>query len=131
VYLSSGLQDGLPRHRDRMRIVTHTSLTGPSASHHRKSRSTNHKMHNEPPHRAREAPVQVDTTVLGCTPEEAKQRPYIASMGIYVFKRAVLCNLLSSNPEHLDFGGDVIPAAQASGAPLHSLPELQHGAGCT
>lgn len=33
---------------------------------------------------------QVDTTVLGLTPEEAKAKPYIASMGIYVFKKGVL-----------------------------------------
>jgi hypothetical protein len=39
--------------------------------------------------------VQVDTTVLGLTPEEAKAKPYIASMGIYVFKKGVLgeCSL--------------------------------------
>jgi len=34
--------------------------------------------------------AQVDTTVLGLTPEEAKQKPFIASMGIYVFKKGVL-----------------------------------------
>ena len=34
--------------------------------------------------------VQVDTTVLGLTPEEAQQKPFIASMGIYVFKKGVL-----------------------------------------
>jgi ADP-glucose pyrophosphorylase len=34
--------------------------------------------------------VQVDTTVLGLTPEEAKAKPFIASMGIYVFKKGVL-----------------------------------------
>jgi glucose-1-phosphate adenylyltransferase len=32
----------------------------------------------------------VDTTVLGLTPEEAAQKPFIASMGIYVFKKGVL-----------------------------------------
>jgi glucose-1-phosphate adenylyltransferase len=62
--------------------------------------------------------LQVDTTVLGCTPEEAAERPYIASMGIYVFKRAVLCNLLGQNPDQLDFGGDVIPFAKETGVTL-------------
>lgn len=34
--------------------------------------------------------MQVDTTVLGLNKEEAKLKPYIASMGIYVFKKGVL-----------------------------------------
>lgn len=34
--------------------------------------------------------MQVDTTVLGLNKEEAKKKPYIASMGIYVFKKGVL-----------------------------------------
>jgi hypothetical protein len=33
---------------------------------------------------------QVDTTKLGLSPEEAAQKPYLASMGIYVFKKGVL-----------------------------------------
>ena len=70
----------------------------------------------------RPARVQVDTTVLGCSPNEAKEKPYIASMGIYVFKRAVLCNLLAQNPNHLDFGGDVIPHAQQNGSRRAVLP---------
>ena len=37
---------------------------------------------------------KVDTTVLGLTSEEAKAKPYIASMGIYVFKKEVLLKLL-------------------------------------
>jgi hypothetical protein len=37
---------------------------------------------------------QVDTTVLGLPSEEAKKMPYIASMGIYVFKKEVLLKLL-------------------------------------
>lgn len=60
----------------------------------------------------------MDTTVLGCTPAEAKAKPYIASMGIYVFKRAALLNLLGERPEDLDFGGDVIPNAKDAGAPV-------------
>jgi ADP-glucose pyrophosphorylase len=62
--------------------------------------------------------LQVDTTILGCSPKEAAEKPFIASMGIYVFKRAVLLNLLAERPEDLDFGGDVIPNAKASGAAL-------------
>jgi glucose-1-phosphate adenylyltransferase len=34
--------------------------------------------------------MKVDTTVLGLSKEEAEQKPFIASMGIYVFKKGVL-----------------------------------------
>lgn len=37
---------------------------------------------------------QVDTTILGLSAEDAKQFPYIASMGIYLFKTEVLLKLL-------------------------------------
>jgi ADP-glucose pyrophosphorylase len=37
---------------------------------------------------------QVDTTVIGLSPEEAKEKPYIASMGLYIFKKEILLNLL-------------------------------------
>lgn len=53
--------------------------------------------------------MQVDTTVLGLTPEAAKQSPYIASMGIYVFKKEVLGKLLRQAPEQTDFGKEIIP----------------------
>jgi glucose-1-phosphate adenylyltransferase len=39
--------------------------------------------------------MQVDPTVLGLSAEEAVMKPYIASMGIYVFKKDVLLKLLS------------------------------------
>ncbi|MBD2576530.1 glucose-1-phosphate adenylyltransferase [Oscillatoria sp. FACHB-1406] len=55
--------------------------------------------------------MQVDTTVLGLTPEEARQSPYIASMGIYVFKKQVLEKLLQENPDKTDFGKEIIPSA--------------------
>lgn len=37
---------------------------------------------------------QVDTTVLGLSAQEARNFPYIASMGIYLFKTEVLLKLL-------------------------------------
>jgi hypothetical protein len=37
--------------------------------------------------------MMVDTTVLGLSKEEAAQKPFIASMGIYVFKKGVLGEL--------------------------------------
>ena len=55
--------------------------------------------------------MQVDTTSLGLSPEEAKKKPYIASMGIYVFKREVMIELLKANLEQTDFGKEIIPAA--------------------
>lgn len=55
--------------------------------------------------------MQVDTTTLGLSAEEAKLNPYIASMGIYVFKRDVLMNLLEKMPEQTDFGKEIIPAS--------------------
>jgi glucose-1-phosphate adenylyltransferase len=57
------------------------------------------------------AQMQVDTTVLGLTPEQAKQSPYIASMGIYVFKKEALIELLKEYRDQTDFGKEIIPAA--------------------
>lgn len=55
--------------------------------------------------------MQVDTTRLGLTPEQAKETPYIASMGIYVFKKSVLEKLLQELPDQTDFGKEIIPNA--------------------
>lgn len=55
--------------------------------------------------------MQVDTTVLGLSPEQAQKNPYIASMGIYVFKRDVMVKLLGESPERTDFGKEIIPAS--------------------
>lgn len=54
----------------------------------------------------------VDTTILGLTKEEAQAKPYIASMGIYVFKKSALLDLLNKTyPRANDFGSEIIPAA--------------------
>ncbi len=55
--------------------------------------------------------MQVDTTTLGLSPEQAEKMPYIASMGIYVFKKEALLNLLKEAPERTDFGKEIIPSA--------------------
>jgi glucose-1-phosphate adenylyltransferase len=55
--------------------------------------------------------MQVDTSMLGLSPEKAKENPYIASMGIYVFNKDVLIKLLDENPDETDFGKEVIPNA--------------------
>ncbi len=55
--------------------------------------------------------MQVDTTTLGLDPKQAKETPYIASMGIYVFKKDVLTKLLNQSLEQTDFGKEIIPAS--------------------
>jgi glucose-1-phosphate adenylyltransferase len=55
--------------------------------------------------------MRVDTSLLGLTPEQAQQQPYIASMGIYVFKKDVLIKLLKESLESTDFGKEIIPDA--------------------
>ncbi len=44
------------------------------------------------------------------------ERPFLGSMGIYMFKTKVLIDLLTSFPNHDDFGGDIIPQAITSHA---------------
>ena len=55
--------------------------------------------------------MQVDTTQLGLDAAEAARRPFLASMGIYVFKYERLESLLAEDPSWVDFGREIIPAA--------------------
>ncbi|KMS95862.1 hypothetical protein BVRB_004380 isoform B [Beta vulgaris subsp. vulgaris] len=56
--------------------------------------------------------MAVDTTVLGLSEEEAQTKPYIASMGVYIFKKEILLNLLRWRfPTANDFGSEIIPAS--------------------
>lgn len=55
--------------------------------------------------------MRVDTTELGLSQEEAEKRPFLASMGIYVFKYDRLVELLAEDASWLDFGREIIPAA--------------------
>ncbi|CAK6691826.1 Glucose-1-phosphate adenylyltransferase [Synechococcus sp. CBW1107] len=64
--------------------------------------------------------MRVDTASMGLSASEAERRPFLASMGIYVFERDTLFNLLASHPQATDFGQDIIPAALANGQPLQS-----------
>ena len=52
--------------------------------------------------------MQTDTAALGLAPEDAAKRPYLASMGIYLFKNSVLVDLLA-DASMIDFGYQVIP----------------------
>ncbi|XP_031131441.1 glucose-1-phosphate adenylyltransferase large subunit 1-like [Ipomoea triloba] len=55
--------------------------------------------------------MQMDTTLLGLSSEEARRNPFIASMGIYVFRTELLLNLLGwKYPAFNDFGSEIIPA---------------------
>ncbi|KAK9909310.1 hypothetical protein WJX75_000333 [Coccomyxa subellipsoidea] len=58
--------------------------------------------------------MKVDTTVLGLSEAEAQKSPFIASMGIYVFKKELMLKLLREQAKFNDFGGEIIPQAAAS-----------------
>jgi len=62
----------------------------------------------------------VDTSRLGLGAEEALNRPYLASMGIYVFSRDTLFDLLAQNPTATDFGKELIPTSLQRGDHLQS-----------
>lgn len=53
--------------------------------------------------------MRVDTSALGLSAQEAQAKPYIASMGIYLFKRHVLMDLLNRQPRYPDFGKEILP----------------------
>ncbi|KAF5462048.1 hypothetical protein F2P56_018089 [Juglans regia] len=56
--------------------------------------------------------MQVNTTLLGLSEQDARKYPYIASMGVYVFKTDVLLKLLRWRyPSCNDFGSEIIPSA--------------------
>ena len=55
--------------------------------------------------------MRVDTTRFGLTEDEAARRPFLASMGIYVFDYPKLLELLAADEAAVDFGGEVIPTA--------------------
>jgi len=63
----------------------------------------------------------VDTSRLGLSSDEALKRPYLASMGIYVFSRDTLFDLLAKNPGATDFGKEIIPESLKRGDHLQSF----------
>jgi glucose-1-phosphate adenylyltransferase len=58
--------------------------------------------------------MRVDTRLVGLDAGEAARRPYLASMGIYVFKPDVLRELLFRDQSQVDFGKQIIPSAIGS-----------------
>ncbi|PSR99657.1 Glucose-1-phosphate adenylyltransferase large subunit 2/amyloplastic like [Actinidia chinensis var. chinensis] len=56
--------------------------------------------------------MRVDTSFLGLSEKDAAEHPYIASMGVYVFRTDVLLKLLRWRyPSCNDFGSEIIPSA--------------------
>jgi len=55
--------------------------------------------------------MRVDTTQFGLAPEDAAARPFLASMGIYVFNYNRLVDLLKADDSWVDFGREIIPSA--------------------
>ncbi len=55
--------------------------------------------------------MRVDTTRFGLTESESERRPFLASMGIYVFNYKRLVELLGENEKWVDFGREIIPWA--------------------
>jgi glucose-1-phosphate adenylyltransferase len=54
--------------------------------------------------------MRVDTTILGLSPDEAERKPFIASMGVYLFRYNALRELLKDE-KYKDFGGEALPGA--------------------
>lgn len=59
--------------------------------------------------------MRVETSKLGLNESEAIGRPFLASMGIYVFKYDRLEQLLADDPTGVDFGREIIPSAIKTG----------------
>ena len=55
--------------------------------------------------------MRVDTTRFGLDESESQKRPFLASMGIYVFNYKRLVELLGENENWVDFGREIIPSA--------------------
>lgn len=55
--------------------------------------------------------MKVDVGPLGFDRDLADRCPYLASMGIYLFKRSALYELLKKSRQDTDFGKHIIPAA--------------------
>ncbi len=55
--------------------------------------------------------MRTDTRALGLAAAEARRRPHLGSMGIYLFKFDVLSQTLGADPDVIDFARQVIPDA--------------------
>jgi glucose-1-phosphate adenylyltransferase len=55
--------------------------------------------------------MKTDTERLGLSASEARRRPYLGSMGVYLFRFDVLREMLGSEPNSIDFAKELIPGA--------------------
>jgi glucose-1-phosphate adenylyltransferase len=55
--------------------------------------------------------MRTNTRTLGLAAREAKRRPYLGSMGVYLFKFEVLKDVLERDPRMIDFAKEIIPDA--------------------
>jgi glucose-1-phosphate adenylyltransferase len=55
------------------------------------------------------AGMRTDTKRLGLLGADAKRRPYLASMGVYLFNFEVLKDVLGRDPRMIDFAKEIIP----------------------
>lgn len=55
-------------------------------------------------------PFRTDTVNLGMDSKSAIKKPFLASMGIYVFNHTVMKDILFGNETHNDFGTQIIPS---------------------
>jgi glucose-1-phosphate adenylyltransferase len=55
--------------------------------------------------------MRVDTTQFGLTEQASNERPFLASMGIYVFNYNRLVELLKTDNTWVDFGREIIPCS--------------------
>lgn len=106
----------LQRHYDTEADVTVSVIPcGPQAASDFGLLKTNHSGHivefKEKPKGQQLESMRVDTTTLGLSASEAIARPFLASMGIYVFKYDRLEQLLAEDVSWVDFGREIIPAA--------------------
>jgi glucose-1-phosphate adenylyltransferase len=60
------------------------------------------------------APVRTDEAWLRRHGLDAPGRPYLASMGIYLFRREALFDLLDAQPQATDFGKEIFPRSTHS-----------------
>ena len=77
----------------------------------------------EKPHAARLAQIGRSIPADATFARHSDEKPFMASMGIYVFSREVMLNLLEREAGH-DFGRELIPAALAR---YRVRPYLYHG----
>lgn len=58
--------------------------------------------------------MKTDTGKLGLSTTDARRRPYLGSMGIYLFRFDVLQKMLEKDPGAIDFAKELIPGALRS-----------------